>query len=144
MENKDIIIVKLIGASNVGKTSIFKRYLYKEFSEEDPEMKCCHLETTTFKYKDKEYKIFLIDIISSKTIIEIETKALDYLPGGFFAIFDLTNENSLNEINNLIAYIKQELPSPQIIILGNKTDDINHRINQDIIDKNLNQYKKKI
>ena len=60
MENKDIIIVKLIGVSNVGKTSIFKRYLYKEFSEEDPEMKCCHAETTTFKYKDKEYKIFFL------------------------------------------------------------------------------------
>ena len=43
----------------------------------------------------------------------------------------------------MIAYIKQELPSPQIIILGNKADDINHRINQDIINKNLNQYKEK-
>ena len=49
----------------------------------------------------------------------------------------------MNKINNLIAYIKQELPSPQIIILGNKADEKNHRINQDIIDKNLNQYKKK-
>ena len=41
---------------------------------------------------------------------------------GFFVVFDLTNENSLNAVKEWIDTIKEFSEDPRIIILGNKDD----------------------
>ena len=61
---------------------------------------------------------------------------------GFFVVFDLTNEDSLNAIKDWIEEIKEKCqdPEPKLIILGNKEDLKKNRIDKDIIEKQLENY----
>ena len=60
---------------------------------------------------------------------------------GFFIVFDLTNENSLDEVNQWIDSVKNQSKNPKFVILGNKDDLKENRIPDDIINMKLGNYK---
>ena len=56
---------------------------------------------------------------------------------GFFIVFDLTNENSLNEVTNWVDTIQNNCTDPKIILLGNKKDLKKKRLGEDILKQKL-------
>ena len=97
------------------------------------------------KIKGKNYKIQLLDTAGQERFKSI-MDGFYHLGKGFFAVFDLTDENSLKSVHNWVKEIqeKSQDPDPVIIILGNKNDLENIRISKDIIKKELENYKDKI
>ena len=128
MENENIekkIHITFIGKSKVGKTSIFHRFWKEVFNEK--------VESTgtvekyginrLFSYKDKNYKIYVTDTPGSEKE-DLEQIISEYcrFSQEFFLIFDLTNRESLDNINFWIDKILKINSNNKFIILGNKCD----------------------
>ena len=45
---------------------------------------------------------------------------------GFFIVFNLSNEQSLNSIKKWIDSLKEEMENPKIVILGHETQNNNN------------------
>ena len=134
-ENKMIEIkLILLGDAGVGKTSIMQRISKNKYEDTKDPTIGIKSETKIIKYKDKNYRIQLLDTAGQEKFKSI-ISGFYRLGKGFFVVFDLTNENSLNSVQNWIKEIQEKSPEPDpiIIILGNKNDLQNIRISDDII-----------
>ena len=135
--------ILLLGESDVGKTSIFKRYLFNNYEEKMMSTIGVELETKILNYNNKNYSITLIDTTGQERFKSI-TKSYYHMGDGFFIVFDLTNEDSLNAIEEWIDSIRENKENPKIIILGNKDDLKKNRISEEIINNQLEKYKNMI
>ena len=135
--------ILLLGESDVGKTSIFKRYLFNNYEEKMMSTIGVELETKILNYNNKNYSITLIDTTGQERFKSI-TKSYYHMGDGFFIVFDLTNEDSLNAIEEWIDSILENKENPKIIILGNKDDLKRNRISEEIINNQLEKYKNMI
>ena len=135
--------ILLLGESDVGKTSIFKRYLFNNYEEKMMSTIGVELETKILNYNNKNYSITLIDTTGQERFKCI-TKSYYHMGDGFFIVFDLTNEDSLNAIEEWIDSIRENKENPKIIILGNKDDLKRNRISEEIINNQLEKYKNMI
>ena len=135
----------LLGETGVGKTSIMHRFAKNKYEDLKSSTIGIDYETKIIKYKDKSYKIQLFDTAGQEKYKSI-IKGYYHIGKGFFVVFDLTNENSLNSVHDWIKEIQEicKDPDPIIIILGNKNDLQNIRISDDIIKNKLENYKNKI
>ena len=135
----------LLGETGVGKTSIMHRFANKKYEDVKASTIGIDYETKIIKYKDESYRIQLFDTAGQEKYKSI-IKGYYHIGKGFFVVFDLTNENSLNSVHVWIKEIQEicEDPNPIIIILGNKNDLQNIRISDDIIKNKLENYKNKI
>ena len=135
--------ILLLGESDVGKTSIFKRYLFNNYEEKMMSTIGVESETKILNYNNKNYSITLIDTTGQERFKSI-TKSYYHMGDGFFIVFDLTNEDSLNAIEEWIDSIRENKENPKIIILGNKDDLKKNRISEEIINNQLEKYKNMI
>ena len=135
--------ILLVGDSGVGKTSIFKKYVFNDYDEKvitasigiDFEMK-------NLKYKEKNYSICLFDTAGQERYRAI-TKSYLNNGQGVFLVFDLSNKNSLiSIINYWIDMILEFDKNYKLIILGNK-DDLKQedKISDEDINKQLEKHK---
>ena len=141
---KEIKLI-LLGDAGVGKTSIMERISKNKYEDTKDTTIGIKYETKIIKYKDKSYKIHLYDTAGQEKYKSI-ISGFYRLGKGFFVVFDLTNESSLNSVQNWIKEIQEKSleSDPIIIILGNKNDLENIRISEDIIEKKLENYNNKI
>ena len=139
---KDIKLI-LLGDAGVGKTSIMERISKNKYEDTKDTTIGIKYETKIIKYKDKSYKIHLYDTAGQEKYKSI-ISGFYRLGKGFFVVFDLTNESSLNSVQNWIKEIQEKSleSDPIIIILGNKNDLENIRISEDIIKLNILTYNK--
>ena len=135
----------LLGDVGVGKTSIMQRIAKNKYEDTKDATIGIQYEIKIIKYKDKSYRIQLFDTAGQEKYKSI-INSFYRLGNGFFVVFDLTNESSLNSVKNWIKEIQEKSPEPDpiIIILGNKNDLENIRISEDIIKKKLENYSNKI
>ena len=124
----------LLGDAGVGKTSIMERISKNKYEDTKDATIGIQYEIKIIKYKDKSYRIQLFDTAGQEKYKSI-INSFYRLGNGFFVVFDLTNESSLNSVKNWIKEIQEKSPEPDpiIIILGNKNDLQNIRISDDII-----------
>ena len=143
MENENIIRIKFVGDTRVGKTSIYKRMVGEEFLKSLPStIRVQRNFQGNFKFKEKEYKIDFFDATIEKEYKDDCWGFLKRNPGGgYFVVFDLCKENSLNAVDSWIADIKENDPTDKIIILGNKSDETKNKINKETIDSLLAKYR---
>ena len=97
-------------------------------------------ETEIIKYKNKNYRIILHDTNGQERFQSI-TQCYYHLGDGFFVVFDLTNEHSLNRIQYFIESLKERVKNPKIIILGNVCENKDKIIPENIIKNKLSKYK---
>ena len=136
----DNIKLLLLGDTNVGKTSIFERFIKGTFTEIKGASIGIDFETKPFKYKNTNYTIDLYDTAGQERFRSI-TKVYYKNGEGYFIVFDLTNENSLNSIQYWIDSIKEHSQVSKYIILGNKDDLKGKKLSDEIINKLLNKLK---
>ena len=146
---KKMIDIRLIllGDAGVGKTSIMEKFAKNKYEDTKDTTIGIKYETKIIKCKDKSYKIHLYDTAGQEKYKSI-ISSYYRLGKGFFVVFDLTSESSLNSVQNWMKEIQEKSPEPDpiIIILGNKNDLENIRISEDIIKliKSINYFSNKL
>ena len=132
------ISIILVGDTNVGKTSIFKRYYKNEFKASKNATIGVEFEAKEFKYKGQKYSIQIFDTAGQERFRSL-TESYFHLGDGAFVVFDLTNKNSLISISGWIKNVIEKKPSVKMIILGNKDDIKDRQIPEDEINEVLEE-----
>ena len=133
------ISIILVGDTNVGKTSIFKRYYNKEFKESKNATIGVEFQAKEFKYNGKKYTIQIFDTAGQERFRSL-TESYFHLGDGAFVVFDLTNKNSLISISEWVKDVKEKKPDIKMLILGNKDDLKNKQISEEEINETLEEY----
>ena len=125
MESKEDsqISIKLLvlGDSAVGKTSILIRYVENSFDE------CCistlgvDYKVKYIKYKNTKIKLQLWDTSGEEKYRSISTNLIRNTQG-LLIVFDLTNEDSFQNIKDWINAADDYNPNLKKILIGNKLD----------------------
>ena len=135
------IRILLLGESSVGKTSIFNRYIYDKMDKNVSSSIGVDFETKTIKYRNKKYKIRLFDTAGQERFQSI-THSYYHMGDGFLIVFDLTNEHSLNKIQDWIESLQENVEDCKFLIIGNKCDLEDKLISDDDINTKLKDYNK--
>ena len=120
--NKVEFSVILVGDSNVGKTSILKKFINDEFTEEtkctiNVDFCCKHLKIDKNLYA----KLKIYDTAGQEKYRSL-TRSYYKNVNGIVLAFDLTNENSFFKLNKWITDISENTEDVVIILVGNKAD----------------------
>ncbi len=126
--------IVLLGHFGVGKTSLVRQFIDKEFNPE-------YMVTIGLQVKKKE---LMIDNTTVSLIIwDIEgntsvTKTRNsYLLGssGFIYVADLSRPETFENINSEVAILQKQFPDIPVFTVGNKTDLTNKDVLQQFLDK---------
>ena len=112
----------ILGASTVGKTSIFLRYFDNEFKHSSLTTMGVDFRTKFFKFENTKIKINYIDTAGQEKFKSISE---NYLKGtdGVLLVFDLTNKETLELVNYWSEFIKKNnRDNIGLILFGNKSD----------------------
>ncbi len=116
------IRLMLIGDSNVGKTSIIKRYCKNQFSPSYISTVGIDFET---KYLRLNGKIINLQIWDTAGQERYKVLAKNYYKNsdGFIIVYDITDKKSFNNVANWITQIKDSASeNVKCVLLGNKCD----------------------
>ena len=114
----------MIGESNVGKTSLIRRYTENLFNEN-------HLETTGIEFNSKEekinHRIIKVKIwdTAGQEIFHSLTKNFYRKADGIIIVYDVTNKESFEKVHDWVKSVYDNTDTYrelQIIIVGNKID----------------------
>lgn len=128
----------VLGDTNVGKTTFLSSIItnYKDCKKSDDEKVIKNIDILLYKFKfnEEEYRIKFI-ICSGKEEFKISNSAFFLGVDGIIILYDLTNENSFNNIKKWIKYANNclqkyifndndadTLLQIPFIIIGNKYD----------------------
>ena len=121
----------LVGDSGVGKTSILKKFINNEFNEDIK----CTINVDFFSKSIKIDKNLYTNLKIYDTAGQEKYRALikQYYQGtdGIILVFDLTNENSFNKLKSWINEVSDNTEKAQIILVGNKADLIERKIDEE-------------
>ena len=112
----------VIVGGQVGKTNLFRRFTRNEYFDNSAATIGVEMETKMFKTKKKIIKAQIWDTAGAKKVRHI---ASAYIPGasGILLLYDITDRNTYEDLNNWINYITLNTDSNSVVLLvGNKTD----------------------
>ena len=120
--------VLLLGDTKVGKTCFLMRYTDNTFQE-------THMSTIGLDYRLKTMKLssgknVKVQIWDTAGQDRFRAITKNYFKGahGIILIYDVTDDQSFDNVSNWIDQIKEEASDNVIILLvGNKIDDVDHR-----------------
>ena len=138
-KEKKLIKIVLLGETNVGKTTIFQRFIESKISDVPTATIGVEFKIKEYKYNNKNYSIQIFDTAGQERFRSI-TEAYYKMGEGFFVVFDLTNIDSLNAVKYWIESIQVKTNEHSIIIVGNK-DDIKEQIPDNVINNTLENFK---
>ena len=126
MSENIILKIVILGASTVGKTSIFIRYFQKEFKTTITSVGV-DFKPKFFKLEGEKIKVNYIDTAGQekfKSISQNYLKSTD----GVILVFDIKNKETLDLINYWEDFInKNSKPNIGKILFGNKLDLADNR-----------------
>lgn len=130
--------VVLTGSFGVGKTSLFKRFLYNEFSDKYLTTIGVKVDKKTVEVEGEEVILMLWDLAG-----EISQNKV---PDSFFMnasailyVFDLTRPSTYGNLESDLKYLDKKVPGVLIKLIGNKKDILS----SDELEKVLNEVYKK-
>ena len=128
-EHSDIKVkIMLIGDSNVGKTSIIKRYCKNIFSKSHISTVGIDLETKNIKIGKQIINLQLWDTAGQERY-RVLSKNYYNNSDAFIIVYDITNSKSFENVTNWIMQIKENASeNVKIVLFGNKSDLEDQRI----------------
>jgi small GTP-binding protein len=126
--------IVLLGHFGVGKTSLIRQYIDKEFNPE-------YMVTIGLQVKKKEIEIagntlsFIIWDIEGNT--SVEKARTSYLLGSsaFIYVVDLTRPETFENLNQELKILQKQFPEIPVVTVGNKTDLTEPDMLQAFLDK---------
>ena len=132
------IKIIMIGNSNVGKTSILKRYFHNKFEDNST------VATVSAIFQSKKIKIDPFTIAdlhiwdtAGQEQYRSMTKTYIYGSNGIVLVFDLTDEKSFTDLDYWLEEINDAVDKDKIIkiLIGNKSDLHDKKISYDKANK---------
>ena len=138
-ENFDFLYkIIIVGDVNVGKTSLFDYYTSRD-SENKPTM-VPFMKKKYISFEDKTIAIHIWDTCGMECYRSIVDSFYENAKGAF-VVYDITNEQSFNSVDEWIGKLSEI--DPIITILGNKCDLVDRKISKDEGNKIAAKYKAK-
>ena len=120
--------IMCIGDSTVGKTSILRRYCKNEFSDKYATTIGIDFQIKNMIINNKRIRIQIWDTAGQERY-RVIAKNYFNSSDGFVVIYDITNRNSFNNINNWISQINDiAVKTVKFVLFGNKCDLEKNRI----------------
>ncbi|MDH7447499.1 Rab family GTPase [Aquimarina sp. 2201CG14-23] len=119
--------VVLLGHFGVGKTSLFRRFIDNEFSEDYKVTLGVQIKKKVVEMPDgRELSMIIWD---TEGHADIEDTRKSYLLGSnaFIYVFDLTRIDTYQNLDQDLAYLSKNHPKVNIKVIGNKLDKVNEK-----------------
>ena len=118
----------IIGDSFVGKSNILIQYTKNRFNEDYQSTIGVEFGAKTLEINNKIYKIQIWDTAGQENFRSI-TRAYYKNSVCAFVVYDITNRNSFNNIQNWIEDCKLQCPQTiTMVLIGNKSDNKEKRM----------------
>ena len=122
--------VILVGDSNVGKTSILKKFVEGNISQKLACTINVEFETKNLKIdKNLSAKLTIFDTAGQEKYRAL-TKQYYHKANGIILVFDLSNDNSFSKLDGWVKEINENAGNVEVILVGNKSDLENRKINK--------------
>ena len=119
--------VEVVGDLEVGKTSILKRLIQNEFSEEYNPTLGYEFNPYFVKVNDQIIKLQIWDMCGNENYRSVLLNLYRNASAGIL-VYSVCSRESFNNLENWITQLKKyALPGSKIILIGNKTDDEENR-----------------
>ena len=121
--NSNVFKILTIGDGGVGKTSILRRYVENKFLKHHLSTIGIDYLSKTIKIKEQEIKLKIWDTAGQERYRNI-TSHIYKDADGIILVFDVTSEDSYNQITDWMDQIKNNVSQDDIslILIGNKCD----------------------
>ena len=113
--------VLLVGNFGVGKTSLIRRFVLNEFSEDYISTIGVRVSSKIMKFNEEEIKLLIWDVAGTNDDEKIP-KAYFLGASAAMYVFDLTREETYNNIKSQVESVKELSGLKNIMIVGNKKD----------------------
>ena len=125
-KNKDNVIkykILLLGNTQVGKTSMLKRFCDEQYNEDTLSTIGIDAKTKFINHKDRKIQLDIWDTAGQERFLSI-TKNTYKGSDGIILMYDLTSKKTFNSINNWIKGINEAIDINKIgfVLVGNKSD----------------------
>ena len=129
--------IVLLGAFNVGKSSLIRRFVQNVFTEDYLVTIGVHILKKTIITENVEQTLVIWDIEGKEDVQEIRHS---YLQGssGFIYVIDPTRIHTYQNLTNELKFITKNYPKTPVITVANKSDLINiEDFQKQLIDLNI-------
>lgn len=116
----------VVGDYGVGKTSFITQFVDKTFYETQPATIGIDFRTKIIKIQNNTTKVQLWDTVGQEKYQSVATSLLTKA-NGIIVMFDITNYTSFSNVHKWIEIINDKCDKANILIVGNKSDAIEHR-----------------
>lgn len=113
--------VLLVGNFGVGKTSLIRRFVLNEFSEDYISTIGVRVSTKIVNLNDEQIKLLIWDVAGTKGDEKVP-KAYFLGASAAMYVFDLSREETYLNIEQQVKVVKELSGLEDIIIVGNKKD----------------------
>ena len=113
--------VLLVGNFGVGKTSLIRRFVLNEFSEDYISTIGVRVSAKIVKFNNEEVKLLIWDVAGTNNDEKIP-KAYFLGASAAMYVFDLSREETYNNLENQIEVVKQLSDLKNVTLVGNKKD----------------------
>jgi small GTP-binding protein len=112
----------LLGETNVGKTSLIRRFINDKFIEKQQTTIGAVFLTKTILLDNKTIKLEIWDTAGQERYHSLAPMCYRNADGAII-VYDITNQDSFTRAKTWINQLKEQAPSDiQIILVGNKSD----------------------
>ena len=127
------IKILVVGDSTVGKTNFIRMFIENKFNQNYMTTSGIDLKTSSIEIKNKKIRVQLWDTAGQEKYKAI-TKNLFLKVQAALIVYDITNEETFNNLKTWVRSIKEECGKQiQMLIIGNKNDLNEERV----VDKNI-------
>jgi len=123
--------VVIAGHFGVGKTSLIKRFVHEKFSDQYLTTIGVKIDKKTVEVNSTSIHMILWDIAGEQSAFKIPK---NYFMGahGLLYVFDLSREETYQNLSDQVFEITKDNPKIHTIVLGNKSDLVNESLIEEI------------
>lgn len=113
--------IVLLGHFGVGKTSLIRRFIDDDFSEDYLVTLGVHVKKKNLKINNEDFTLIIWDIEGNTSISRAR---ISYLVGshGFLYVFDVTRPETFENIKEEMNFLDENYPNIPVCKIGNKSD----------------------
>ena len=129
LEDKNDYVFKLVlvGDSGVGKSCILHQFIYNRFRKNTTQTIGVDFSAKNVHIDNQEIKLQIWDTVGQEKFMAIN-KSLLAKVHGIILIYDITDQDSFDHINNWITIIKEANENASLILVANKCDIEDKRV----------------